>query len=85
MGLRLRGRVSGCRKRPRERPAWGAVRRARYRRKEEARMRQILMTALLIATVVAVYISVSRGDGGTESHIHSSGTVMADGISRISP
>jgi len=81
--------ASGARIRSPEAPSreagMGRRRRVRYRRKEEVRMRQILMTALLIATVVAVYISVSRGDGGTESHIHSSGTVMADGISRISP
>lgn len=48
-------------------------------------MRQILMTVLLILTVVAIYMNVARGAGGTESRIHSSGVVMADGISRISP
>ncbi|WP_156922558.1 hypothetical protein [Cohnella thermotolerans] len=48
-------------------------------------MRQILMTALLIMTVIAVYMSFARGSGGAETHIHHSGTVMADGIARINP
>ena len=43
------------------------------------------MTVLLIVTVIAIYMNVARGSDGTESRIQSSGTVMADGISRISP
>ncbi|CAM3967312.1 hypothetical protein COLU111180_17045 [Cohnella lubricantis] len=43
------------------------------------------MTVLLIMTVIAIYMNVARGNGGTESRIQSSGVVIADGISRISP
>lgn len=48
-------------------------------------MRQILMTVLLILTVVAIYTTVVRGSGGTQERIQTSGSVMADGISRINP
>lgn len=48
-------------------------------------MRQILMTVLLIAVVVSLYVSLVQGEEGMKDRIQESGVRMADGISRISP
>jgi hypothetical protein len=48
-------------------------------------MRQILMTVLLIATVVTLYLGFNAEDDGAESRLQGSATRMSDGISRISP
>jgi len=48
-------------------------------------MRQILMTVLLLMTVVLLYAGIVGGDEGTKGQLGSSGEVMANAISRISP
>lgn len=48
-------------------------------------MRQLLMTIVLIAFVVTLYMYAVQGENGMKSQIWQSGTRMADEISRISP
>ncbi|MFC4304227.1 hypothetical protein [Cohnella boryungensis] len=48
-------------------------------------MRQLLMSMLLIITVVLLYTTIAQGDEGTNARITSSGSSMAEHLSRISP
>jgi hypothetical protein len=48
-------------------------------------MRQLLMTMLMIITVVYLYMRITQGEEGMREHITTSGSGMADHISRMSP
>lgn len=48
-------------------------------------MRQLLMTIVLIAFVVVLYMYAVQGEDGMRAQIWQSGVRMADEISRISP
>ncbi|XEC94135.1 hypothetical protein AB6A23_22905 [Paenibacillus tarimensis] len=48
-------------------------------------MRNILMSVVLLAAVVALYLSVYGGEAGTEKQVRNSGSAMSGMIRGIDP